>query len=71
MNVKDKPVLMFAITFILFKSTMLDIFLRSFIRNIDNHKIRKKITRNIIIINRFFYFIYNLIEKIKCINVKI
>ena len=71
MNVKDKPVLMFAITFILFKSTMLDIILRSFIRNIDNHKIRKKITRNIIIINRFFYFIYNLIEKIKCINVKI
>ena len=42
---------MFATIFSLLELTMLDIILRSLIRNIDDHKIRKKITRNIIVIN--------------------
>ena len=71
MNVKNKPISMFTTIFILFKSTIFDIILRFFIRNIDIYKIRKKVIRNIIVINRFLYFIYNFVKKTKRINVKI
>ena len=50
---------------------MLDIILRFFIQNINNYEIRKKITRSIIIINRFFRFVYNFIKEARRINVKI
>ena len=51
MNIKNKLVSMFAIVFILFESTMLDTILRFFIRNINNYEIRKKVIRNIIVID--------------------
>lgn len=50
---------------------MLNIILRIFIRGFNNYKIRKKITRDIILINRSLYIIYNLIEKVYRINSKI
>ena len=62
---------MFAIMFILLESTMLDTILRFFIRDIDGYKIRKKIIREMIIINRSLRFVDNFIKKIKRINVKI
>ena len=71
MNVKNKFISMFATAFSLFKSTMLDVILRFFIRNIDDHEIRKKIIKDIAVIDRFLYFVYNLAEEAKRINVKI
>ena len=71
MNVKNKPALIFITVFTLFKSIMLDIIFKSFIRNINDHEIQKKIIYDMIIINRFFRFVYNFIEKVKRINVKI
>ena len=62
---------MSATIFFLLKSTMLDIILKFFIQNINNHEIRKESIRNMIIINRFFRFVYNLIKEAKRINVKI
>ena len=62
---------MFVAAFSLLESTILDIILRSFIRDINDHEIRKKVTRNIIIINRSLRFVYNLIEKTRRINMKI
>ena len=50
---------------------MLDIILKFFIRNIDDHEIRKKVIKNIIIIDRFFRFVYNLAKEARRINVKI
>ena len=70
-SVKNKSISVLIITFILFKSIMLDIILKSFIRNIDDYEIRKKIIRDMIVINQFFRFVYNFIKKIKRINVKI
>ena len=55
---------MFTTIFILFKLTMLDIIFKFFIRNINDYEIRKEVIRDMIIINRFFRFIYNLVEKI-------
>ena len=71
MNVKNKFIAMFVAAFSLLESTILDIILRSFIRDINDHEIRKKVTRNIIIINRSLRFVYNLIEKTRRINMKI
>ena len=62
---------MFIIIFFLLESAMLNIIFKFFIRNIDDHEIRKKVIQNIIIINRFLRFVYNFIKEIKRINVKI
>ena len=70
-NVKNKFILMFAIIFILLKLIMFDIILKNFIRNINDYEIRKKVIYDMIVINRFLYFVSNFIEKIKHINVKI
>ena len=70
-SAKNKLISMSAAVFSLFESTMLDIILRSFIRNIDDHEIRKKVIKDMIIIDRFFRFVYNLVEEARRINVKI
>ena len=54
---------MFATVFFLFESTMLDIILRFFIRDINDYEIRKKITRNMTVINRFFISFTILLKK--------
>ena len=71
LNVKNKSISTFTIILFLFESTMLDIILRFFIRNIDDYNIRKEVTRDMVIINRFLRFVYNLIEEAKRINIKI
>ena len=70
-NVKNKFVSMFAIIYILFEFVMFNIIFKFFIQNINNYEIRKKVICDIIIINRFFHFVYNFIEKIRRINIKI
>ena len=71
MSIKNKSVLIFATIFTLLKSIMLDMILKFFIRNINNHEIRKEIIRDMIVINRFFRFVYNFVKKTKHINIKI
>ena len=70
-SAKNKFISIFTAAFSLFESTMLDIIFRFFIRNIDDYEIRKKVIRNMIVIDRFFRFVYNLVEKARRINVKI
>ena len=70
-NVKNKLISMFITTFFLFESTMFNIILRFFIRDIDDYEIRKKAIKDITVINRSFRFVYNLVEKTRRINVKI
>ena len=71
MNVKNKLISVFVTVFFLFESTMLDIILRFFIRDIDNYEIRKKVIKSITVIDRSLFFVYNLIKETKRINVKI
>ena len=70
-NVKNKLISIFATTFFLLESTMLNIILRFFIRDIDDYEIRKEVIRDMIITNRFLRFVYNFVEKTRRINVKI
>ena len=70
-NVKNKLISMFITIFSLLESAMLDFILRFFIRNIDDYKIRKEVTRDMTVIDRFLYFVYNLAEEAKRINMKI
>ena len=70
-NVKNKFISISVIAFSLLEFAMLDIILKFFIRNIDDHEIRKKVIKNIIIIDRFFRFVYNLAKEARRINVKI
>jgi hypothetical protein len=54
-----------------FKSVMLDIILRAFIRELFDSEIRREVTREMISFDRSFKIIYQLIEKARRINIKI
>lgn len=64
-DVKDRFTFIFSFTsFTLLKSAILDIILRSFIRGLNDSKIRKKVTREMAPLNRFLRNIYNLTKKV-------
>lgn len=57
--------------FDLLESAMLNIILKVFIRELNDNKFRKKITREIITFNKSLKLIYNLIKKTHRINIEI
>ena len=64
-NVKNRFIFTLNFTlFTLLKFVMLDTILRSFIRGLNDSKIRKEITREIVLSNRSLKNIYNLAEKV-------
>lgn len=70
-NVKDKSTFISFIILMLLKSAMLNTILQTFIKEILNHIIQRKITRNMIATDKLLKSIYNLAEKMKCMNLKI
>ena len=50
---------------------MLNIILKTFIRDLSNQKIKKKIIKNMTTANKSLRFIYQLIEEIRRINLEI
>ena len=58
-------------TLSLLESTMLNIILKAFIRDLSNQKIKKKIIKNMTATNKSLRFIYQLIEETRRINLKI
>ena len=53
------------------KSSMLDIILRAFIRDFNDHELRKEVTRRMTSITRSLRVIYSLAEEARRINIKI
>ena len=70
-DAKNKFVFAATIILILLESVMLNIILRAFIKNLFDSKIRKKVIKNMISSNRSLRTIYQLIEKIRRINIEI
>lgn len=70
-DVKDRSTFISFTTFTLLKSVMLNTILRAFIKEILNHIVQRKITRNMIATDKLLKSIYNLAEKMRCTNLKI
>ncbi len=62
-RIKEKDRFSIIVLFTL-KSTMFNIIIRAFVRDLANANVKLKITRTIIIINRSLRITYNLVKKI-------
>ncbi len=68
---KDKSAFSSFIILTLLKSAMLNIILWAFIKRILNHIIQRKVMRDMTATDKSLKFIYNLVKKVKWMNLKI
>lgn len=70
-NARDRQLSFENIMLSSLKFVMLNTILKIFIEGIFDLEIRKEVTREMIIVNRFFKMIYQLTKEIRRINIKI